>query len=381
MHKINVITLFSGYDSQCLALNRLGIDYELIAWADIDKYAVKAHNALFPQWADGNLGDVSNVDWTSIKGSVDLLTYSSPCTDFSMAGRMAGGDEGSGTRSSLLWEVEKAISVLKPKYLLFENVAALVSNKFISVFNKWQQRLQTYGYTNFVQVMNAKDYGCPQNRRRVFMVSIHNCDTSYVFPQVVSLKKHVNDCLECDVDLRYYLDDNRVQQFLSNIVQSRSKSPIQVLGWTRDKKGRVVDYHAVSVANCVTANKRDNTQNYVLEQIFLNGDKDGNASTVTTTHDFAGNITNPQGGHKQMGVAEITSDSQDNIRVRRLTERELYRLMDVDEKDIDILLDTDIPKTQHAKLAGNSIVVGCLYYIFRNLFTDTSEKEQQLKLF
>ena len=155
---INVITLFSGYDSQCLALNRLGVEYDLVAWCEIDKYAIKAHDALFPQWSDRNLGDISQVDWSAVKEPIDLLTYSSPCQDFSSAGLQKGGDEGSGTRSGLLWEVEKAIKTLRPKYLVFENVPALVSDKFIGVFNKWQARLNEYGYTNFQQLMNAKNY-------------------------------------------------------------------------------------------------------------------------------------------------------------------------------------------------------------------------------
>lgn len=82
--KINVATLFSGYDSQCLALERLkknfpDFDYELIAWSEIDKYAIQAHNALFPQWADRNLGDITKIDWSEVKGDIDLMTYSSPC--------------------------------------------------------------------------------------------------------------------------------------------------------------------------------------------------------------------------------------------------------------------------------------------------------------
>ena len=97
---LKVFTAFSGYDSQCLALNRLGIPYELVGWSEIDKAAIVAHNALFPQYADRNYGDISKIDW-SVVPDFDLFTYSSPCTDFSNAGAQAGGEEGSGTRSSL----------------------------------------------------------------------------------------------------------------------------------------------------------------------------------------------------------------------------------------------------------------------------------------
>ena len=118
---LRVFTAFSGYDSQCLALNRLGIDYDLVGWSEIDPAAIKAHDALFPQYADRNYGDISKIDWSQVP-DFDLFTYSSPCTDFSNAGQQAGGEEGSGTRSSLLWECRKTILAKKPKYLMFENV-------------------------------------------------------------------------------------------------------------------------------------------------------------------------------------------------------------------------------------------------------------------
>ena len=158
--KLRVCTLFSGYDSQCMALDRLKemhpeFDYELVAWAEIDKYAIQAHNAVYPQWSDRNYGDVSKIDWNQVP-DFDLLTYSSPCQDFSNAGKQAGGEEGSGTRSSLLWEVRRAILAKKPKYMLMENVAALVSKKFIGQFKKWQLELSQYGYTNFSQVLNVR---------------------------------------------------------------------------------------------------------------------------------------------------------------------------------------------------------------------------------
>ena len=163
--KLRVFTAFSGYDSQCLALDRLkanfpDFDYELVGWSEIDKYAIQAHNALYPQWADRNYGDISQIDWSKVP-DFDLFTYSSPCQDFSNAGLQRGGEEGSGTRSSLLWQCRRAIVEKKPKYLLLENVAALVSQKFLPLFNKWQAELSGYGYANFAQDLNSKDYGVP----------------------------------------------------------------------------------------------------------------------------------------------------------------------------------------------------------------------------
>lgn len=130
---MKVFTLFSGYDSQMLALQRLDNNYnvikpELVGWSEIDRNAITAHNALFPSAEKRNLGDVSKIDWAEVK-DFDLLTYSSPCQDFSQAGLQQGGTKGGGTRSSLLWEVERAISNKRPKYLVMENVAALICQK------------------------------------------------------------------------------------------------------------------------------------------------------------------------------------------------------------------------------------------------------------
>lgn len=217
--RVRVFTAFSGYDSQCLALDRIkrdypDFDYELVGWSEIDKYAIQAHDALYPQWADRNYGDISKIDWSQVP-DFDLFTYSSPCQDFSNAGLQKGGTEGSGTRSSLLWECRRAIVAKRPKYLLLENVAALVSQKFLPLFNKWQAELASYGYTNFAQVLNAKDYGVPQNRERVFLVSILNGD-SYHFPKPFKLEKRLKDVLESNVDEKYYLSDKMIDYVYSN---------------------------------------------------------------------------------------------------------------------------------------------------------------------
>lgn len=209
---LRVFTSFSGYDSQCMALDRLPIEYELVGWSEIDKYAIQAHNAIYPQWADRNFGDITKIDWSHVP-DFDLFTYSSPCQDFSQAGLQRGGEQGSGTRSSLLWECERAIAAKKPKYLLMENVAALVSEKFIRLFNRWQLVLERMGYTNYAQVLNAKDYGVPQNRERIFLVSILQADKPFYFPQAVKLERRLKDVLESNVDEKYYLSDSMIEHF------------------------------------------------------------------------------------------------------------------------------------------------------------------------
>lgn len=149
----------------------------------------------------------------------DLFTYSFPCTDISNAGQQAGLAEGSGTRSSLLWECRKAIVAKHPKYLLLENVKNLVSDKFLPYFKQWLDFLTHEGYTNYAQVLNAKDYGVPQNRERIFVVSILG-DEWYNFPQPFPLEKRLKDILEPDVDEKYYISDEKVLEFLCQLPEN-----------------------------------------------------------------------------------------------------------------------------------------------------------------
>lgn len=218
--KIKVFTVCSGYDSQCMALDMLmkefdSFDYELVGWSEIDPHAIELHNLFYPQWADRNFGDVTKIDWANIP-DFDLFTYSTPCQDISTAGQQRGIAEGSGTRSSILWECKRAITIKRPKVLLMENVKALVGKKFKPYFDKWLEFLSSQGYSNFWQVMNAKNYEIPQNRERVFCVSILNSEKPYVFPAPLKLDKCLGDMLdeEDTIPRNYYIDQDKVEQFV-----------------------------------------------------------------------------------------------------------------------------------------------------------------------
>lgn len=225
---LRVVTLCSGYDSQCMALDRLSkydenFDYELIGWSEIDKYAIQAHNVLYPQYSDRNLGDMSKINWKEVR-DFDFLTYSVPCTDISQSGKQMGLSEGSGTRSSLLWFTRKAILAKKPKYLMLENVKALTSKKFMPLFQRWLDELESYGYSNYWKVLNATDFGVPQNRERVFCISILKTEDEPIpifhFPQPFPLEKRLKDIVEKNedgspmkVDEKYYLSDKALEYF------------------------------------------------------------------------------------------------------------------------------------------------------------------------
>ena len=189
---LKVFTTFSGYDSQCLALRKAGIPFDLIGWSEIEKRAITAHNALFPEYKDRNYGDICKIDWDNVP-DFDLFTYSSPCQSFSIAGQRLGGEEGSGTKSSLLWECKKAIEIKKPKYLMLENVEMLVSQNFIHTFNKWVGFLASLGYTSYWKILNGNEYGIPQDRSRIFVVSVMDPKTEFVFLKAKKLTSSVED--------------------------------------------------------------------------------------------------------------------------------------------------------------------------------------------
>lgn len=219
------LTTFSGYDSQLMAADVLkewhpDFRWTCKGWSDIDKYACQMHNLVFPQFADCALGDITKIDWHAVRDSlqgreVDLFTYSSPCQDISQAGKQMGLQEGSDTRSALLWRVADAVEVLRPKYLLQENVAALVSQKFLPDFQKWLDKLSSLGYVSRWTRLNAKNYGVPQNRDRVFCISMRkDVAFDYQFPAPFELKTRLEDVLEEEVADRYFLKDDAVSKFL-----------------------------------------------------------------------------------------------------------------------------------------------------------------------
>lgn len=211
--RLRVFEAFSGYGSQSMALRNIGVDFDVIGISEIDKYAIMAYNAVHGE--KKNYGDISKIDWAVVP-DFDFFTYSFPCTDISNAGIQLGFAEGSGTRSSLLWECKKAIEAKKPKFLMMENVKAIASGKFLPGLLKWQDYLTMQGYTNFTQILNAKDYGIPQNRERCFIISILG-DAWYNFPDPVPLKLKLKDMLEDKVDEKYYLDQKRVDTFIANL--------------------------------------------------------------------------------------------------------------------------------------------------------------------
>jgi DNA (cytosine-5)-methyltransferase 1 len=249
------------------------------------------------------------------------------CTNISSAGKQAGFSAGSGTSSSLCWDCLKGIEIKRPKYLLMENVKALSHKRFMPDFIKIQMKLESFGYTNFWAILNSKDHGVPQNRERIFMVSIIN-EGDYQFPDSYKLTKRLRDIMEDNVPEEYYLNEKQIKRIIEHCDRKVSEG-------------------------C------------------------GFKTNFVTPDDISGTIKTKEGQREYDTYIKI-----DN-RLRRLTPRECFRLMGVGDTDIDTIQSTNISKSQQYKLAGNSIVVNVLYDIFKSLFIENknTSTEKQLELF
>lgn len=205
---MKILELFGGIGACSKALERIGVDYEIADYVEIDKYAVKSFNAVH-----GTNFEPQDVTKWDKDMQVDLIMHGSPCQDFSVAGKNAGGDKGSGTRSSLMYETLRIVEKLKPKYVIWENVKNLLGKKHRHNFDAYQEAMCSLGYRNYYQILNAKDYGVPQNRERVFTVSIReDIKGDFVFPEKQPLEHRLKDILEDNVDERYYLSDEQVSR-------------------------------------------------------------------------------------------------------------------------------------------------------------------------
>ena len=219
---LRLIELFAGIGSQTQALTNIGIAHKVVAISEIDKYAIRSYEAMHGK--ANNLGDIRKIEELP---DADLWTYSFPCQDISVAGKGAGIKEG--TRSGLLFEVERLLRVASekgtlPKYLLLENVKNLVSKKFKADFDKWLDFLSELGYTNYWKVLNAKDYGIPQNRERVFCVSIRGEHEPFVFPKPKELTIRLRDLIDEKVDEKFYLKESTIRSILHSTFNSRRDS-------------------------------------------------------------------------------------------------------------------------------------------------------------
>jgi DNA (cytosine-5)-methyltransferase 1 len=220
---VRLIELFAGIGSQAMALRDLGIDFEHYMVVEFDRFAIASYNAIhgtnfntidIREMQGDDLGIVNKEHFTY------LLTYSFPCTDLSIAGKQEGMSKGSGTRSGLLWEVERLLDETKelPQILVMENVPQVHSSGNIQDFRMWIEFLKSKGYSNYYQDLNARDYGVAQNRNRCFMISVLD-NYKYVFPEPIELKKVLKDYIEDEVDDKYYIITEKAKKLIDSLVK------------------------------------------------------------------------------------------------------------------------------------------------------------------
>lgn len=535
---LKVFTTFSGYDSQCLALKKAGIPYDLIGWSEIEKRAIDAHNVLFPEYEDRNYGDICKINWEEVP-DFDFFTYSSPCflkdtyvlckkdkydeyfeyfkiqdiqvgwyvlthtgetkrvlevmknpykgllytiksnygdevtctpdhpfyikrndgyewvgaaninicsdkcvttlkdkwtgdyyfndcdfdeiiitkTDgtsvynleveddhsytangfvvhncqsFSIAGKKLGGEEGSGTKSSLLWECKKAIEIKRPKYLMLENVKNLVGKQFKHTFDKWLDFLSSLGYTSYWKVLNGADYGIPQARERVFVVSVLNPDGDFEWPRPQKQTKCMNDFLQkpSEIPTRCYVSKNCIEEYV--------KSNPHILKFS----GETWDDNPVEINHKDTGKYHDvvktGKQNKFVNQVVKDMDEEFDENLfgeVETDHKIdmynrilqIGNIRtdrktfpNPQSTriYSPRGLAPtftlvyaplILVKENGEYKVREMTGVEEMRLIGVEYDDVQKLVDMGLTNEKLCKLAGNSIVVDVMSAFYKEM--------------
>ena len=415
---IRLIELFAGYGSQAMALERMGVKFEHYKVVEFDKYAIASYNAVhdtkFPTMditkvhaTDLNICDTDKFEY--------FMTYSFPCTDLSVAGKMKGMKKGSGTRSGLLWEVERILTEINesggelPQILFMENVPQVISGANIKDFHAWQDFLSFLGYTNHLQILNAKDYGVAQNRKRCFMFSFLG-EYNYKFPKSIPLTKTMKDYLEEEVDKKYYINTEKAKKLIENLIKEKNiakktQSGLCIAGSLNPEKDcqdrvRVFSSYGISPGLRATDYK-DPTK--IIELGKLNNSQDGVvvdsngiSKTITSGNNnqtktivamrgrnsenqsdkTAGAPTAQRLEPNSQGICNtLTSVQKDNIvlesyyRIRKLTPRECGRLMDVSDADIT-KMEAVNSNSQLYKQFGNSIVVGVMVAMFKNLHID-----------
>lgn len=400
-------SLFSGIGSPESALKNIGIDFELVDFCEVDKYAIKSYCAVHGVSEDKNLGDVSKV-WGRDLPYADLMVWGFPCTDISVAGKGTGIIEGV-TRSGLYYEGFRILRETKPKYSIIENVKNLTGKKFKAEFEQMLTDIEKLGYNNYWQVLNAKNYGIPQNRERVFIVSIRkDVDFSkFEFPIGFDNGLRLKDFLENEVDEKFYISQEKTNKLLSQL-----KGNIGEGGLLQERNGTFgkTDVHSldgyspaitatcykgpdmvatvVKVGNTTPSGKSQCNDVVAAEGLYPNicAGVHGNCNPSILENKCiqVGNLEQP-GYHESCnrvyapeGIARTLMGGGGNLndkagqylidyRIRRLTPKECWRLMGFSDTEFQKAVDAGVSNSQLYKQAGNSIVTNVLSGIFKKL--------------
>lgn len=353
-----ILELFGGIGACSSALTKLGIKYEIADYVEIDKYAVKSYNAIH-----GTNFEPQDITQWDKNIELDLIMHGSPCQDFSLAGKQAGGDKDSGTRSSLMYETIRIVEKLKPKYVIWENVKNLLSKKHRHNFDAYLETMKQLGYTNYYQILNAKDYGIPQNRERIFTVSIRSdIDTGFMFPEKQELKLKLKDMLEDKVDEKYYLSESKIRKIANWKAYQKPFEKVQgknniVPTLTARGAG---EEHSGMITYSENLEDTTNLQEECLKIGLFDDTSSNNFAKGKRDYGYR----NEYGTLKCNPKYSIYKNT--DLRIRKLTPKECWRLMGFDDEDFEKTSQIN-SNTQLYKQAGNSIVVNVLIAIFKEL--------------
>ena len=355
--EIKILELFAGIGACSKAFENLNIPHKIVDAVEIDKYAIKSFNAI--HHTNFHCSDIRDFD-KDIK--VDLIMHGSPCQDFSIAGKNKGGDKDSGTRSSLLYETLRIVEKLQPQYVIWENVKNILSQRHVHNWDAYAEKMEELGYTNYCQILNAKDYGIPQNRERVFTISIKDYyDNDYKcilaknfnFPNKIPLHKKLKDFLESDVDEKYHISRRQIEGMLRTKYNSYKLSNL-----LKDKN---------DIASCLKA-RFEGCPQLVIETNNKKGYdiiKEGDAIDISYPNSKTRRGRIGHGVSKTITTINNQCVFQNSI-IRKLTPLECFRLMGFSEQDYNNAAKV-CSNTQLYKQAGNSIVVNVLEGIIKNL--------------
>ena len=414
---IKVFSAFAGFDTQFMALkryeevynankaNKYKIEFILIGWCEIDPHAIDSHNKLFPGVKDSavydkkgkkmvgyHYTDITKIDW-SLVPDFDIIIYSSCCQSITRTGAQRGMTEGTGTPSSLIWYIRDAIRVKKPKVCILENVAALLENKFVDQFEKWTDAVEELGYRNTWSTLCAANYGVPQNRNRVFLVSLReDLDKRVYFPAPIGCKVSAEQLLEDAVDEKYYFSQEETMKFLLDI---NDKVPQTRICPNITGRGHMVKKFITPSCQGYDLNV---CPTLVADKNYMKGNY---KKMLSSTHYPRPGVLEvwKQSDNIKMSYADVIDDASNSeerefniinasmkdikkqismlkpneyFRLRWLTPREWFRLMNVDEEYIDRLYEFSNSPEQLYKQAGNAIVVATIFYLYTSLFGDIS---------
>ena len=377
---MRLLELFGGIGACSKAFERLGIDFEIADYVEIDRFAVASFNAIH-----GTHFEPQDICKWDKDIAVDFVMHGSPCQDFSLQGRQAGGDEGSGTRSSLMYETVRIVQKLMPKYVLWENVRNMASKRHEHNFFNYLNKMEELGYRNYYQLLNGMDYGIPQNRVRMFTVSIRNdVSVEYAFPEPVQLTKTLRDLCDDVVPSKYYLREKTLKYVLSTGTKDFCSRPEIDLDVARPLTATMHKMHRAGQDNYVSDSYVRSGEKLLIKEATQKGYAEAYAGDYVNLQ-FPDSDTRRGRVGRQVCQTLLCNDAQgivtDDLKIRRLIPTECFRLMGFDDADFEKARQVN-SDTQLYKQAGNSIIVNVLEAILTNLLINPQPiKYKQMSLF